>query len=340
MPTLNAHKKKNTLLHFFPPPTFLSMPAVGLSFSDSAVQFVEFLGREGSLSLGDYRTNSIPRGVIVNGEVEKPNELTKVVQEIKKDFDFRFVRVALPEERGYLYNTALPFDKSTDLRSGVEFTLEENVPLSLAEAVFDFEVASIDSKKKKVNVVVTAFSQNVIGGYVAVLESAGLVPLSFELEANAIARSVVEEGDDRAFVVINMKRDKAGLYIVKNGIAHFTSTIDLPHSTHAARQDNSTNTRSQDASSVQALQKLSDEVTKLISFWESHHQNTTDAVAKILLCGNVLSDALAESLVQNIGRDAEIANVWRNAFSCDEVIPDISRTESLTYAAAVGLALA
>jgi len=187
-------------------------------------------------------------------------------------------------------------------------------------------------------VVVTAFSRSVVDGYTAVLESAGLMPIAYDIEASAIARSVVDAADERTYIVVNLKHSKAGLYIVHSGVAHFTSTIELPTRAASGKQNNSDAGAAVDTASRSTA--LTREIKKLVSYWNSQAKGKEAPVAKVILCGEkALEPSIAKDIVAETGLDAEEANVWRNAFSFDEYIPDVPKERSLSYAAAVGLAL-
>ena len=91
------------------------------------------------------------------------------------------------------------------------------------------------------------------------------------------------------------------------------------------------------------LSKLKDEIERHFRYWN----NRTDKkgkkvpqIEKVILCGgssNVVG--LREYLSGSLKARAERANVWQNAFSFDDVIPDIVFSQSLGYATAIGLAL-
>ena len=61
---------------------------------------------------------------------------------------------------------------------------------------------------------------------------------------------------------------------------------------------------------------------------------------KIILCGGSANLAgLPEYLSSNMNIVVEVANVWANTFSLNDIVPDISQPQSLSYATTVGLAL-
>jgi len=86
---------------------------------------------------------------------------------------------------------------------------------------------------------------------------------------------------------------------------------------------------------------LRDEIMKHFIYWHTHKEGEKDRplIKKIILCGgdsNLVgfSDYLSVSTKNTI----EIANVWIN-INTKRYIPEIKFEQSLTYAAAMGLAL-
>ena len=93
----------------------------------------------------------------------------------------------------------------------------------------------------------------------------------------------------------------------------------------------------------QMVTALKDEVAKHLRYWEDRvdpEGNPAPRIEKLLLCGGSSNLAgLDEYLSGTLRLPVELGNVFANAFSFDDVIPDIDRRASLGYAATIGLAL-
>ncbi|MCK5059938.1 MAG: pilus assembly protein PilM [Candidatus Pacebacteria bacterium] len=210
---------------FFPPPRFITMPAVGLSISDDAVRFVEYNRALKGLELKRFGERILPPSVVRYGHIEDSNTLVKILKEIKNKHKFDFVYTALPEEKAYLFQTEVPVVSPKEIQETIEFKIEENVPLSLSEVVFDYYVTGSSHTAKGLDVVVCVLPAKVSTVYVDVLRAAGLTPLSLEIESQAIARAAVKKEDKRAILIVNLSNLKTGFYIVNEEIVHFSSTI-------------------------------------------------------------------------------------------------------------------
>jgi len=337
--------KASILLDLFPVPKFLAMKTAGLSFSDDRVQFVKFKSSKHGLSVDFYGEKPIPAGVIVGGFVEKPDVLTGIVASIQKEHKLDLVEASLPEEKSYPFKAEVPRVNPKDLRSSVEFVIPDNVPFKTSEVVFDFAVLGDGKAENHLSVVVSVLPEKVVDIYTEVLHKAGILPVSFEVDSQAVAKSVVKVGDKKTYLVVNIMKKKIGFYIVEGGLVHFSSTIgtddfpEIPMTTMV--KDDSSVTELKDEKITIPLQQLLRETKKIITYWNTHKEAKSGIlIEEILVCGRDGATAeTADFLANNLELPVEVANVWANVFSLDEQIPDIPKAEALQYAAAIGLAL-
>ena len=352
---------------FFPPPRFLEMPAVGLDISDTAITALELVRRGDAFTVGRFGRRLLPAGAIADGYVHDKEKVTAELNALKKELRLNFVNGSLPEEKAYLYTVKLPQVSSKEMRAAIEFTLEENVPLSPAEAIFDYTVIqnASSSPADSQEVSVTALPRAVVHAYAEIFHGAGLVPLSFELRAQAICRAVIARGDRGTYLVVHQGAEKTGLFVVRNKTVYFTATAaaedtaredELSPSFAASDsrsrigEDEERNARRADISPAPlflsptaSIARLHAEIGKVISYWRTHAGDsgeTIAAIGKIVLCGRgAAAPQFRESLSRALALPVLVANVWSNVFSFDAYIPQILFKESLDYAAAVGLAL-
>lgn len=362
----NAPSRLPHFLASFPPPRFLSMPAVGLDISDSSVKFVELVNRPYGKELGMFAERDIPDGVVVNGEITDTERLARVLAGLRSDFHLEFVRVSLPEEKGYVFQTKIARETPPDqVRGIIEFSLEENVPLSPAESVFDYEVvqSGVTTASDHADVNVSVYPKKIIDLYMTAIRRAGLVPLSFEVEAHAVARAVVRDGDLGTYLIVDIGRARTGLAIVSGGALAFSSTLDvggdaftvaigkyaqvLPEKAEAMKNDRGLLRQRGDeelyASLVATVSALRDEINRHYIYWQGKKGPDglpAPQIQKVILCGgNANLAGLPEYLSSSLRVHAERANVWVNAASFDDAVPEIGYHQSLSYATAIGLAL-
>ncbi|MCX6755277.1 MAG: pilus assembly protein PilM [Candidatus Nomurabacteria bacterium] len=347
---------------FFPLPDFLSKPSFGLDISDESIKFIEILQTHKGLHIGKYGEKKFPAGIIGSGKIIDSKRLKDILLELKKVEGMNSARVSLPEEQVYLFKLKIPREKSINIREAIELSLEEYVPIPPADIIFDYELFSEDDQNFEVQV--SAVPKQIIEGYISVFKDCNLDAPSFELEAQAGARSIVKDGDNDTYMIVDFGNDRTGLSVVSNGMVVFTSTLDIggilltrlieknfkvsfaEAEAMKLKYGLSRNTGSQDIFSalLNGVSILRDEISKNFIYWHTHKdENGKDrpAIKKIILCGgdaNLIG--LVEYLSITMHQNIELANVWTNVVSSDKYIPIMVFEESLSYATAVGLALA
>lgn len=313
------------IFNFFPPPDFLDIPYSGLSISDDFVRYVKFSNTENGLKLLSFKEIPLPGGAVVSGVINNANEVSNILEGLNKEFKTGLVKVSLPEEKTYLFNTKIPLQiDPKDIRGAIEFKMEENVPTPLSELTFDYIIATPEGHKDHVDVVVSALPTKIVDDYVQTVTSAGISILSLEIESQALARAITPKNSSGTYLIVHLRKNKVGLYVTTNGIVHFTTTIQV------------------DGSPKNDLQYILSEIKKLYVYWHSLKENLDDdnkRINRIVVCGSGADEEVVSYLTSDLKTGVSLANVWVNAFDINKSMPPISFNESLGYAPAVGLAL-
>jgi hypothetical protein len=297
-----------------------------LHISDDVVRVIQFGQGKHNLEVLKYGERPIAVGIVEAGYIKDGKVLSKTISELVSGLGISFVRASIPEEKTYLFKMELTTLDERQIRQNIEFKLEENVPLNPSEALFYFDILP-GSKAGKHYAMVSVVPRKVIDTYLGVLADAGLTVFSFEIEPRSLARALASQKTSGTVLIVDIMKNKTGMYVVCDGVASFTSTITLGESMLTSGNIET------------SAEELRREINKVYSYWIDHGEGS-GTINKILLCGK---GALHVSHISHMSPDpavpVEIANIWLNAFSSDRYIPPISRDQSLDYAVAAGLAL-
>jgi len=352
-------------LRLFPTPRYLAMPAVGLDISDQSVKFTQLTLRGGKIAIDRYGERAVPLGVIESGAVSNQEALAKVLVELKEEYKLTEVVASMPEEEAYIVRLALPAKKASELRESIELQLEEYVPLPAGETVFDYEVIDPPLREHgSYEVVVSALPQKTVKSYTEVFARAGLRPVAFEVEAQAIARSVVAVGEDRLVMVIDFGKTRTSFFIVSGWSVVFTATaksIGGEDITTAIQKGLNISREQAEQLKVERglltvsdqrelffaiipiISVLRDEITKHQSYWETHRENhgrLGRRIEEVIICGGQATlPGLIDYLNMNLDIPATLGNPWKNLFSFEKYIPPINLNQALRYTTAIGLSL-
>lgn len=350
----------------FPTPRIISFPCVGVDISDTSLKYIQFerphtYGEE--LLIKHWGDIDVPSGIVERGSVHDEKKLAAILEEVRDKCDAQYVNISLPEERAYLFETTISANTPRkDVRGLLEFKLEENVPLSPRDAYFDYAIVGEDAKNHLARVAVAVYARSTINSYYEACVSAGLIPLSFEIEAQAIARSTVARGLTGTYLIVDFGKTRMGVGIVHQGMLMYTSTIEIagnqmsedmrailgnvPESELTTIKNTKGLVRMKDNESIaKVLEKyagmVADELGIRIHYWDSRGIDPAlRQIQKIIICGgsaNLLG--LPEYLESKLDIPTERAQVWRNVFPIEKHIPPITRRYSYGYATAIGLAL-
>ncbi|MEY2665527.1 MAG: type 4 fimbrial biosis protein PilM, type pilus assembly protein PilM [Candidatus Parcubacteria bacterium] len=357
----------SALMRIVPPPAYMTMPCIGLDISDTSLKYVAFkptLRDHHARELTLWGDIDIPAEVINRGEVLDQKKFVAVLREFKEQAKAEYVRVSLPEERAYMFETEIKTHTPLkEVRNLLEFRLEENVPIPSRDVFFDYSIMPMQPGDRTVNVSVVAYAKQTILSYYDACREAGLRPLSFEVEAQAMARAVVPANVSGAALIVDFGKTRTGIGIVHKGTLLYTSTIDIGglQLSQVLRktlgEDKSEeeltkikNTegliRGVDSSDVRealmpTVSVIRDEISARMQYWHLRSANLDERrITSIILCGGSSNlKGFPEYMTETLGVPAVRGNVWENAFSLEDTVPPIDRRQSFGYAGAIGLAL-
>ena len=196
--------------------------------------------------------------------------------------------------------------------------------------------------------------------YLSVFQKADLVPLSFELEAQAMARIAIPADDPSTVMIVDFGESRSGLSIASNTQVYFTTTLDIGGDTltnmiaknfslsfQKAEEMKRLYTLGSDANIndifpiiLNGVSVLRDELDKHYIYWKTHNDVNVKAINRIILCGGDSNlQGLAEYLQASMKVKVSHLSAWTNISDMNLSVPDMSFQESLGYATVLGLAL-
>jgi len=351
---------KQSYNRYFPTPSYLAMNSFAVDISDQSIKYGELLATTRGLRLGHFGKEKIPEGVVDSGKIADPGKLIEILKALKKKEKLNFVRVSLPEEQMYLFTLSLPTASEKELRDMILLQIEEHIPLKAIDTVFEYEIVS--KTDSNILVEISAISIATIESYLSVFSEAGLSVVSFELEAQAIARAVIPVEDKEPVMIVDFGDTRTGVSIVHDGKVFFTTTLDLGginltnmisknFSLSFEKAEEMKRSYGLDGISniedifpviLNGISVLRDELNKQYQYWKNHENYGIkhDEISKIILCGGDANlTGLSDYLEASMNIKVEHANTWVNISDMKVSIPNMSFEESLGYTTVLGLAL-
>ncbi len=358
---MSLHLMNRFFRRFFPVPSFIATPFFGLDISDESLKFIDLKNTKNGMEVGQHGERVIPLGIIQSGKIKNTKKMEEILSKLQSEIGVRSVRVSLPEEQVYLFKLRLEKFGVVNIRESIELALEEHVPLQASDAIFDYEL--LDQDKDSIELQVAAIPKNIIEDYLAIFKNVGINVQSFELQAQAISRAVVKNGDLETYMIVDFGERRTGIFIISRGVVMFTSTLDVGgvmldemlaknfkiNVEEAEKMKRKfglmRNVENQEVFPVllNSVSVLRDEVLKHFLYWHTHKDGEggdNPPIKKIILCGgdsNLMG--LSDYLTISMKTKVEMANVWVNIVDTERHIPNIDFKRALSFAAALGLVL-
>lgn len=320
---------QQTFLNFFPIPEFLLLSTSGIMITDTDIKFVR-LHREifgGGYKIAHSVKMDVPGGAVESGLINNPEAIKTILRDLSTRYGIRYAHAVLPEEKAYIFTKTIGWVPKEGLRDAVAFIVEENAPVTLAGSVFDFEIVSENKRTEEIKVTVSVLPENIVSYYTELFESAGITPVSFGLEPQAVARAVIHRGDNGAYLILNLSLKKTGFYAVDNSVVQFSET----ESYGVGGSDPYSN-----------LENIKTEMQKILGFLSGRMDKRglpENKITKIIICGPGAGNKdFVDKLMSGTTIDYAVADACLN-MSKDHR-PKMSPAESLDYASVIGLVLA
>ncbi|MEI8062383.1 MAG: pilus assembly protein PilM [bacterium] len=355
------------LLSYFPTPYFLDMPHVGLDITPSSIKFIELVKAPGHLKIGKFGVQALSTPVVFDETLAGNQDLQAALTKIQRTQKISFVEVSIPEVKSYLYTVDVPEGDDAGIRANIEMHLEENVPLSIAEAVFEYFPIRTDKRNGIMTVAVSVVPYQIVKDYTLILEKSGMTPVSFFIEDQALSRAVIDYDDADTSLLVQISEKRTVLSIVADHAVQFTSSVPIGSSDFTdglMREYGITKEEAEKmkidpqyenvdlgqnklfAGVINGLSAIKDETQRVFTYWQSFQDKLKSAsgevsmIKKIIISGrDGILPGLQEYFSSSLNAPVELANVWQNVFDLKTTVPDIKFNDALDFGTAIGLAL-
>lgn len=311
------------LSKYFPPPKFLKPSYIGISFSDYNIKAISFKKNSPD---PDLKSVIVPveKDSIVSGSIANTEEIVNKLSVIREKLDSPFVFFTVPDELTYVFSSLVPISSKGSIAESVAFIMEENVPLSLSDMVFDFVPTKIIPSESEFNasVVVAACAKKEIDKFTESFRKAGFEPIGCIHESQAIANAITPKNFSEAFYIIHARENRIGIYLVKDNLVHFSTLRSISDGDYR--------------------KQFLDEHEKFSEYYSKYDIGESKPIKTVFVCGEFeyakkVIDAMVDSA--DVPKDIKLSNVWVNIFEIDKYLPEIPYEESLGLAGPIGAVL-
>lgn len=350
--------------------------AFGLDIGDLSIKLVQlkrnsFFWDTPRFKVSAFRCIHLPYGIIVNGEIQKPEEVRHYIKKLlkgnangEKPVRSPWVLASLPETHGFI--KLITLNKKTDEVIEDDIVIEslKHMPYNEDDKYYiDWMVLpNSDAELKKTKLLIGAIPKSISDMYTYLLESVGLGVIGLEIEALSIIRSMVtaaKDYDGEARAILDIGATRTSFIVYDNDSVQFSTSIpfsgevvntaivqNLKISYEEAEElkKNYGLEYEKNPASWTHVMKLIDQFTgnlqQAIQFYYSHFSDT-NKITRITMCGGGANlKKLPEILSLKLGIECAPGKPWKNVNQNKALFSNkISEDQSTDYATAIGLAI-
>lgn len=343
-----------------------NQPLIGLDISTSSVKLVELSDAgKGEFRLERFASEPLPRGAVVDGNIENLEQVAEAVRRVWKKSGTRAKQIALgmPPASVITKKIILPGGMTEEqLEVQVESEANQYIPFALDEVSLDFDVIGVaPNSPDDVEVLIAATRKEKVEDRVAVAESAGLKPMVMDIESYA-ARSALDritaqmpKGGQGQIVAlfqigaqathVSMLQDGQTIYEREQPFGGNQLTQDIVRAYGMTFEDAEAKKKSGDLPDGYEqellepfLENAALEVTRAIQFFFTSTPYTN--IDQIFLAGGC---AIIPGLVEMVADRTKVSSSVVSPFKGMQLSPEIRekqlRVEAPAYLVACGLAM-
>lgn len=333
--------------------------AFGLDISDLSLRLFLLKKQKEVFKTLAYGEKILPPGLIVDGEIKKPNLVSKTLKELIKKPTFghvlnQAVIACLPEPKTFIKIIQTPWSKESNLTETIEEGVKKHIPLSLDEAYLDWQISEI-KENEWLEMLIGVAPRQIVDSYTDLLKNSGLMPIALEIEAAAINRSLFKQGliPEKSGIIIDLGATRTSLIIHARAMILFTISVAIsgeqltqtiaqktglpPKQAEKLKITYGLNLGVKNKAARQAILPIINNLIKrlkeTIDFFQIHFPNQPP-IQEITLCGggaNLIG--LTQFLSKNLSLKVKLANPLINLITPPKI------KSPLVYTTAIGLAI-
>jgi type IV pilus assembly protein PilM len=350
----------------------LTEETFGLDINDLVLKIVKLQKKGKGFDLVSFNKEKIEPGIMEDGVIRDEMALVKIIKSACKTVNgkklkTKYVVASLPEGKSFLQVIQMPKMDPEELKLSVPLEAENYIPMPIEEVYLDFQVIPpIKDYFNYLEVLLVATPKKIVDSYVSCLKKAGLVPIAFEIESEAIARALVKKENNSSLLILIAFREDSTKFIVFSGSSiRFTSSIPISSQSLTKAISESlkidfseaeklkkeydligekTSAKAEKVSKiiVPILEDLSVQIQKYLDFYNDHSSYeyllSDGKTKKILICGEGAElKGIADFMSKKLGIAVELGDPLANCLLKKQ--KNILGEDVLSFVAAIGLAL-
>jgi len=205
---------------------------IGIDIGSRTLKAVELLNTKGGYKLKNAGFLNIPAGLIEDGIIRDPVEVSELIRQVLKisRIKERNVAIAVGGTSVIIKKITLQNIPEDKLHETITFEAEQYIPFDIKDVDLDYEVLGEDKENPNmIKVLIVAVKKDFVHDYVSVVQMAGLNPCVVDVDAFALQNifEINYDSTEERIALIDIGARKTSLSIMKNNSAVFMRDVTL-----------------------------------------------------------------------------------------------------------------
>jgi type IV pilus assembly protein PilM len=310
-------------LYFDVSMAFFQKPAIGLDISDHSIEAVFIVKKGNRLELASYGRTTLPPGLVVDGYVERRDELSVILRKLLADQmqpplprGLNRVVFALSESQIYSHIFEVPrIADDAELARSLAFEADGHFPYNHLELTAGMTTINIRPEKK--DIYYAAVHGETLKSFLSLFQVSGLEPLAIEGESTSIARATLQAQEPDPVLLVDIGARVTNLAVFDRNGVQFSEALAVAGESFTAALARALAISPEDAESLKQHQGISGEldlkaskalkaeidrlvkdVRAAIAWYENRAKRL---IKRVIVCGgSIQMPGLLDHLVKNL----------------------------------------
>lgn len=353
---------------------FLQNPfsdAFGINIGDLSIKLVQLTPsafyEKQYFKIKELRSTSLPPGLIVNGEIQQPELVSKKLKYILgkegsgyKNINSSWAVANLPEAKTFLKLIDVEGADNALTSVDVAYQAKKHLPFELEDTYLDWQIVTPTDDTAKKQILIGAVPKIIADSYIKLFEGVGLNLIALETEAIAVARSMITANKDytgQARAILDLGGARSNLIIYDHNSIQFSATLSFSGEIVTAAIAQALKIDREEAENLKVknglkydthnpkylpalsaiAENLINEIKTNLLFYKEHFNNA-NPVNHITLCGGMSNWENIDGFIsRQLKISAHPGHPWKNLNN--KKLYDYQKNTSVPLACAIGLAL-
>jgi type IV pilus assembly protein PilM len=310
-------------LYFDVSMAFFQKPAIGLDISDHSIEAVFIVKKGNRLELASYGRTTLPPGLVVDGYVERRDELSVILRKLLADQmqpplprGLNRIVFALSESQIYSHIFEVPrIADDAELARSLAFEADGYFPYNHLELTSGMTTINIRPEKK--DIYYAAVHGETLKSFLSLFQVSGLEPLAIEGESTSIARATLQAQEPDPVLLVDIGARVTNLAVFDRNGVQFSEALGTAGESFTSALARALAISPEDAESLKQHQGISGEldlkaskalkaeidrlikdVRSAIAWYENHAKRL---IKRVIVCGgSIQMPGLLDHLVKNL----------------------------------------